>query len=158
VESTTNFLAQFSLVGLSAGRYVARITASGYLPTVTWPQPLAQDTTLAEVVVEPDTLASWASGTALDPARGHLRIDARDAANGALLDGATVEIDPAWGDGAGAAGSTSLAQVGGTPALRLNLAPGLYRVFARAPGHNDAPAADSVRVRAGEITSTRLDL
>jgi hypothetical protein len=46
---------------------------------------------------------------------------------------------------------------GGVPALRVNLLPGLYRVFARAPGRNDSPAADSVRVRAGEVTSTRVD-
>lgn len=159
VQSTTNFLAQFSLVGLSGGRYVARITAPGYLPTVTWPQPLAQDTTLAQVLVEPDTLAAWsAGGPAPDPARGHLRIDARDIGTGAVLDGATVEVDPAWGYGAGATGSTSIPQTQGAPALRINLAPGLYRVFTRAPGRNDSPAADSVRVRAGEITSTRIDL
>jgi hypothetical protein len=58
VTSTTNFLAQFSLVGLGVGRYVARLTAAGFLPGVTWPQRLDQDTTLAQVLVEPDTLAA----------------------------------------------------------------------------------------------------
>ena len=149
--TTTNFLGQFSLVGLQAGRYVARITASGFLPTVTWPQPLDQDTTLAQVLVEPDTLAAWAAPNAIDPARGHLRIDARDFGNGAVLDGATVEVT------GGGEGSTSVAQTQGRPALRVNLLPGLYRVFARAPGRKDSPAADSVRVRAGEVTSTRVD-
>jgi len=149
--TTTNFLGQFSLVGLEAGRYVARITAAGYLPTVTWPQPLDQDTTLAQVVVTPDTLAAWAAPTLIDATRGHLRIDARDFGTGAVLDGATVEVVNAG------EGSTQVAQTPGVPALRVNLLPGLYRVFARAPGRKDSPAADSVRVRAGEITSTRVD-
>jgi hypothetical protein len=150
-STTTNFLGQFSLVGLSAGRYVARITAAGFLPTVVWPQPLDQDTTLAQVLVTPDTLAEWATPVVIDPARGHLRIDARDVGTGSVLDGATVEVV-----GAGE-GSTAIAQTQGVPALRVNLLPGLYRVFARAPGRNDSPAADSVRVRAGEVTSTRVD-
>jgi hypothetical protein len=150
----TNFLGQFSLVGLSAGRYVVRIAAgpgANYLPTLTWPQPLDQDTTLAQVLVSPDTLAAWAAPTLIDASRGHLRIDARDIGNGAVLPGATVEVV-----GAGE-GSTSIAQTTGVPAVRVNLVPGLYRVFARAQGHKDSPAADSVRVRAGEVTSTRVD-
>jgi hypothetical protein len=119
---------------------------------VTWPQPLDQDTTLAQVLVEPDTLLGWTLSAAdIDSARGHLRIDARDFGNGAVLDGATVEVV-----GAGE-GSTSIAQTSSRPALRVNLLPGLYRVFARAPGRKDSPAADSVRVRAGEVTSTRVD-
>jgi hypothetical protein len=143
-------------VGLSAGRYVVRIDAGAgvsgsYLPTLTWPQPLDQDTTLAQVLVEPDTLAAWAAQTLIDATRGHLRVDARDFGTGAVLDGATVEVV------SGGEGSTAVAQTQGVPALRLNLVPGLYRVFARAPGRSDSPAADSVRVRAGEITSTRVD-
>ena len=82
---------------------------------------------------------------------GIFAIDARDFGTGAVLDGATVEVV------AGGEGSTSIAQTSGAPALRVNLLPGLYRVFARAPGRKDSPAADSVRVRAGEITSTRVD-
>jgi len=149
--TTTNFLGQFSLVGLAAGRYVARITAPGFLPTVTWPQPLDQDTTLAQVLVLPDSLDGWADPTPIDSTRGLLRVDARDFGTGAVLDGATVEVV------AGGEGSTSIAQTPGRPALRVNLLPGLYRVFARAPGRKDSPAADSVRVRAGEVTSTRVD-
>ena len=151
-STTTNFLGQFSLVGLAAGRYVARVTAAGFVPTVTWPQPLDQDTTLAQVLVRPDTLAAWAAPTLLDPQRGHLRIDARDIGSGAVLDSATVEVVNAG------EGSTSILQTRGVPALRVNLLPGLYRVFARAPGRKDSPATDSVRVRTGEITSTRIDL
>jgi hypothetical protein len=151
-STQTNFLGQFSLVGLSAGRYVARIDAgAGYLPTLTWPQPLDQDTTLAQVVVEPDTLAAWAAPTVVNPARGHIRIDARDGI-GAVIDGATVEVTK--GD---ATGSVSIAQTQGAPALRVNLLPGDYSIVARAPGRNDSPATDSVRVRAGEVTSTRVD-
>ena len=149
----TNFLGQFSLVGLSAGRYVVRIDAgNSYLPTLTWPQPLDQDTTLALVVVHPDTLAAWAAPTLIDPERGHIRIDARDIGSGAVLDSVTVEVV-----GAGE-GSTAIPQTQGVPALRVNLLPGLYRVFARAPGRKDSPATDSVRVRTGEITTTRVDL
>ena len=151
-STETNFLGQFSLVGLGAGRYVVRVDGGpGFLPTVTWPQPLDQDTTLAQVVVEPDTLAAWASPALIDPARGHIRIDARDDI-GAVLDGATVEVT-----GGNSAGSTSIAQTQGAPALRVNLLPGYYTIVARAPGRNDSPATDSVRVRAGEVTSTRID-
>jgi len=156
VTSTTNFLSQFSLVGLSAGRYVARITAAGYLPTVSWPQALDQDTTLSQVIVPPDTLAAWAAsagGPAVSAALGHIAVDARAAESGAVLDGATVEV----GLVPGAVGSSSLPQTQGAPAVRLNLMPGLYRVFARAVGRNDSPATDSVVVRAGEVTTTRID-
>jgi hypothetical protein len=151
-STTTNFLGQFSLVGLSSGRYVARIAAAGFLPTLSWPQRLDQDTTLAQVVVSPDTLAAWAAPTVIDAARGHLRIDARDLGTGAVLDGATVEVaapDPT--------GAIQVVQTQGRPALFVNVPPGLYRVLARAPGRNDSPATDSVRVRAGEVTSTRVD-
>src|SRR5262249_34905136 len=116
----TSFLGQFSLVGLSAGRYVVRIDGgANFLPTLTWPQPLDQDTTLAQVLVEPDTLAAWAPGVTIDPARGHLRIDARDAGTGAVLDGAIVGI------GAGdESGSADVVQTQGRPSMRLNLMPG----------------------------------
>ncbi|MEP7028730.1 MAG: carboxypeptidase-like regulatory domain-containing protein [Candidatus Eisenbacteria bacterium] len=162
VTSTTNFLSQFSLVGLSVGRYVARVTAAGFLPTVSWPQVLDQDTTLSQVIVPPDTLLAWslaAGGPAPDPARGHVLVDARAAETGEVLDGATVEFDPLWGAAAGGGGAASaaLAQTLGSPALRLNLAPGLYRIFTRSGGRNDSPATDSVVVRAGEVTSTRID-
>lgn len=162
VQSTSNFLSQFSLVGLLPGRYVARAAAAGFLPTVTWPQGIAQDTTLAQVIVEPDTLAAWsvaAGGPAPSGTLGHVLIDARAIESGAALDGATVEVDPTWGAAAagGAAGSATLAQTARSPALRLNLASGLYRIFARAPGRSDSPATDSVRVRAGEMTVTRVD-
>jgi len=151
-STTTNFLGQFSLVGLSAGRYVARIDAgAGYLPTLTWPQPLDQDTTLAQVVVHPDTLAAWAAPTAVNPARGHIRIDVRDAI-GAVLDGATVKVV-----GGDPTGSMSFAQTQGAPALRVNLLPGYYSIVAHLPGGDDSPATDSVLVRAGEVTSTRVD-
>jgi hypothetical protein len=156
-QATTNFLAQFSLVGLLPGTYVLRATAPGFLPTVTWPQKVDQDTTLAQVLVEPDTLAAWAGAIVVDPAKGHLRIDARDAGTGGVLDGASVGVDPSWGNGASAAGLVPVYQAGGVPALLVNVEPGLYRVFARAPGRNDSPATDSVRVRAGEVTSTRID-
>jgi len=162
VTASTNFLAQFSLVGLGVGTYVARMVATGFLPGVTWPERLDQDTTLAQVMVEPDTLAAWslaAGGPVAQPNLGHVLIDARDAGTGVPLPGATVEIDPAFGAATlgGTAGSASLAQTSNAPALRLNLAPGLYRVFARAPGRNDSAATDSVIVRGGEVTSTRID-
>ena len=121
---------------------------------MSWPQKLDQDTTLSQVIVPPDTLAAWslnAGGPFVDAARGHIAIDARAAESGAVLDGATVEV------AAGGAGSAALPQTQGAPAVRLNLAPGLYRVFARAAGRNDSPATDSVVVRAGEVTTTRID-
>ena len=151
-STTTTFLGQFSLVGLSAGRYVARIAAAGFLPTNTFPQPLDQDTTLAQVVVEPDTLAAWAAGTPIDPARGHIRVDARDAGTGAVLDSVVVGVN-----GGDLTGSTGVQQTQGRPALHLNLKPGYYHVYAIAPHRTDSPATDSVLVRAGEVTSTRID-
>jgi hypothetical protein len=162
VTSTTNFLAQFSLVGLEVGTYVARIVAAGYLPTVTWPERLDQDTTLAQVLVEPDTLAGWAAaggGPAPGAGLGHVLVDARAVESGAPLPGATVEVDPLFGAAraGGLAASASLPQGANAPALRMNMAPGLYRIFARAPGRNDSARTDSVIVRAGEITATRID-
>jgi hypothetical protein len=159
--TTTNFLGQFSLVGLLLGRYVVRIQSAGFLPTVTWPQHLDQDTTLAQTLVHPDTLAAWSAaggGPPLNPADGHVLLEVHDA-GGALLDSATVEIDLAYGTASvgGAAASVSLPQTASAPALRVNLVPGLYRVFARAPGKGNSTPTDSVVVRAGEVTSTRVD-
>jgi hypothetical protein len=160
--STTNFLGQFSLVGLGPGRYVASLAAAGFLPAVTWPQKLDQDTTLAQVVVTPDTLAAWsaaAGGPATVAGLGHLLVDGYAAESGLPLVGETIHLDPAFGaaQSGGAAAATSLAQTTNAPALYLNLAPGLYRVYAKFAGRNDSPATDSVVVRAGEVTATRLD-
>jgi len=139
-----------------------RIQSPGFLPTVTWPQHLDQDTTLAQTLVHPDTLDAWSAaggGPALVPSDGHVLLEVHDAGGGALLDSATVEIDLAYGTASigGAAASVSLPQTASAPALRVNLVPGLYRVFARAPGKGNSAPTDSVVVRAGEVTSTRVD-
>ncbi len=152
-SATTNFLGQFSIVGLSRGTYVGRFVAAGYLPTLSFPQPLDQDTTLATVAFTADSLAAWAQAGGApvpDPAFGTIVLDVRDATSGAPIDGATVEV--VGGGGAPAA------QDARALALRVNVAPGLHRVFARAPAHMDAPAQDSVEVRAGEVTFGRIDL
>ncbi len=151
--SSTTFLGQFSLVGLVNGRYTARIEKAGFLAGLTWPQTMEQDTTLSQVLVHPDTLAAWATaGGAAPPGTGlgHLAVDARAAAGGAVLAGAIIQV-------AGIAG-TAVAQCGGAPALRLDLPPGLYRVWVSAAGYTDSPATDSVRVRAGEVTYSRIEV
>lgn len=151
--ATTNFLGQFSIVGLSRGTYVGRFVAAGYEPTLSFPQPLDQDTTLAIVAFTADSLAAWAQAAgapAPDPGFGTIALDVRDATSGAGLDGATVGI-------AGGAG-VATPQDGRALALRLNVPPGLHRVFASGPGHDDSPASDSVEVRAGEVTFGRFDL
>lgn len=151
--TTTNFLGQFSLVGLSRGTYVGRFVAPGFLPTLTFPQPLDQDTTLAVLAFSADTLSAWAAAggaAAPNPALGVIALDVRDASSGARLDGATVQL-------VGDAG-TATAQDARALALRLDVPPGLHRVLARAPGHADGAALDSVEVRAGEVTYSRLEL
>jgi hypothetical protein len=151
--ATTNFLGQFSLVGLVRGTYVGRFVASGFLPTLSFPQPLDQDTTLAVLAFSPDTLAAWAAAggaPAPDPARGVIALDVRDASSGAILLGATVQVE-------GGAG-TAIPQDARALALRLDVPPGLHRVFARAPGAADGARIDSVEVRAGEVTYSRLEL
>jgi hypothetical protein len=69
-----------------------------------------------------------------------------------VIDGAIVIVV-----GGDASGSTTIAQTQGAPALRVNLLPGYYSIVARLPGGDDSPATDSVLVRAGEVTSTRVD-
>jgi hypothetical protein len=151
--ATTDFLGQFSLVGLSKGTYVAHAVTPGYLSGVSWPQDLEADTTLTFLVVTPDTLAAWAQAggaVALNPALGHLMVEARNVAGGALLPGARIATDPPSG--------TPIAQTGRYPALLLNLAPGSYKVSMTGGGITGAPWILGVVVRAGEVTSSRLDL
>lgn len=151
--ATTNFLGQFSIVGLLRGTYVGRFVAAGFLPTLSFPQPLDQDTTLAVVAFSADSIAAWSvagGAPAPDPALGTIVLDVRDRVSGTPLDGATVEV-------VGGSG-VSVPQTARAPALRARVAPGLQRVFARAPGRTDAALVDSVEVRAGEVTFGRLDL
>jgi hypothetical protein len=86
-------------------------------------------------------------------------VEAHAIESGVLLPSATVEVDPAFGAArsGGALGSVSLPQNANSPALRMNMAPGLYRIYARAPLRNNSVLTDSVIVRAGEVTATRID-
>lgn len=152
-SATTNFLGQFSLVGLVRGRYVVRMEAAGFLPGLTWPQELEEDTTLTCAVVTADTLAAWSAsqaGPAPEPDRGHLAVEARSAAGGALVLGAVLSVSPPLG-------GTSLPQTSRAPALLLNLPAGDYSVTVSGPGV--APSTTGgVTVRAGAVTYSRLDL
>jgi len=151
---TTDFLGQFSLVGLERGRYVIGLTRAGFLPGLTWPQEVAQDTTLTCALVLSDTLAAWSAaqgGPAPDPGRGHLAVEARSAAGGALLLGAVLSVSPPLG-------GTALPQTASAPALLLNLPAGSYTVTVSGPGITGAPATAEVTVRAGTVTYSRLDL
>ena len=152
VSATTSFLGQFLLVGLARGTYVARIAAAGFLPALTWPQPMDQDTTLATVVVEPDTLAAWSAalgGPAPLAGAGTLVVDARTATGGAVLEGATIGLN--------LGGGVALPQSGGIPALRMNVPPGTYKVTVTAPGYPGSVTTGDVVVRAGETTYSRLE-
>lgn len=152
-SATTDFLGQFSLVGLSQGTYVAHATAAGFVSGVSWPQDMQADTTLTFLVVTPDTLAAWAaSGGASLPlaSYGHLLVEARNVAGGALLTGATIVTDPP--------GGAVIPQTARHPALVINLPPGAYRVTMSGAGITGASTIAGVVVRAGEVTSSRLDL
>lgn len=152
-QATSDFLGQFSLVGLSKGTYVAHAVAAGFMTGVSWPQDMQADTTLTFLVVTPDTLAAWAAAGGAGPPLagfGHLLVEARNVAGGALLAGATIVTDPP--------GGATLSQGGRYPALVINLAPGIYKVTMSGGGITNAPTIAGVVVRAGEVTSSRLDL
>jgi len=152
-SATTNFIGQFSIVGLPRATYTARFAAAGFLPTLSFPQPLDQDTTLAAIAFTADSLAAWAAAggaAAPTPGLGTIVLDVRDAVTGAPIEGATVEM--ASGAGRGTA-LTARAL-----ALRLDVPAGLHRTFARAPGYADAATQDSVRVAAGEVTFGTVEL
>jgi hypothetical protein len=152
-QSTTDFLGQFSLVGLSKGTYIAHAAAAGFLSGVSWPQDMQADTTLTFLMVTPDTLAAWATAGGAAPPNpnlGHLLVEARNQAGGALLAGATIVTDPP--------GGAALSQGGRYPALVVNLPPGTYKVSLTGGAIAGAPSTAGVVVRAGEVTSSRLDL
>jgi len=151
--ATTNFIGQFSIVGLPRATYTARITAAGFLPMLSFPQPLDQDTTLAAIAFTADSLAAWAAaaGAAVPtPGLGTIVIDVRDAVSGAPIAGATVEVE-------GGAGR-SVAQTARALALRLDVPAGRHRVYARAPGYADAATQEDVRVAADEVTFGSMSL
>jgi len=152
-QATTDFLGQFSLVGLVKGTYTVRATLTGFLPGLSWPQDLQADTTLTFLVVTPDTLAAWAAAGGAappGPAYGTLLVEARNQAGGALLPGATIATNPP--------GGIAVPQSARAPALLINLPPGVYKVSMAGGGVSGAPAWTNVIVRAGIVTSSRLDL
>ena len=152
--ATTNFLGQFSIVGLLRGTYVARVVAPGaFLPTLSLPQPMDQDTTLAAIVFTPDSLNAWAAAGGQAPpdlARGVIALAVHDEASGVLLGGATVAVEGVTTRG------TTLSER--APALALDVPPGMYRLLIR-PFGTSTPVitVDSVDVAAGEVTSGRVD-
>jgi hypothetical protein len=147
---TTTSLGQFALVGLVPGRYVARITHPGFLPGLTWPRPLQQDTTLVHALIRADTLAAWAAAAGVAPPsanRGHLAVDARfSGVSGFPLE---LTLEPAAG--------RALPPRAGVPAIVLDVPPGSYRLTVRATGHAELVEEEGVVVRAGEITYAQLD-
>jgi hypothetical protein len=156
-STTTNFLGQFTFVALAPGTGRARFEATGFLPGLTWPQPFDQDTTLVQILLEPDTLAAWSAlegGPPLDPARGAMVVDARAAMGGDLALGARIVIHA----GPGGTGDAAIVLSAAHPAIHMNLNPGFHRVSVTAPGYLESVEIDSVEVRAGEVTYTRIDL
>ena len=146
--ATTNFIGQFSIVGLPRATYTARITAAGFLPMLSFPQPLDQDTTLAAIAFTADSLAAWAAASgAAPPAPGFGHDRARRARRDrAALRSRAPRSRSRVGPG------RSVPQTARALALRLDLPPGRYRVFARAPGYADAATQEDVRVAADEVT------
>src|SRR5262249_34516652 len=95
----------------------------------------------------------WAQAAGSAPPHagfGHLMVEARNQAGGALLAGAQIATDPPSG--------TVIPQTSRYPALLLNLPPGSYKVSMTGGGITGAPWILGVMVRAGEVTSSRLDL
>ncbi len=145
--TTTNFIGQFSLVGLPKDTYDARWTPSGFLPGRSVPQPLDQDTTFAAVAFAADSIVAWAAAAGVDslvPGAGMIVFDVRNALTGERIDGATVEV-------IGGAGRSVPGSARSLP-MRVDLPPGLYRAFARAPGPFDGEVQEDVRVASGEVT------
>lgn len=152
-QSTSDFLGQFSLVGMIKGVYTVGASAAGFLPGVSWPQDLQADTTLTFLVARSDSLTAWSAavgGPALDPSRGHLLVEARDVVGGVVIAGATLVANPS--------GGFAVAQTSERPALLLNLLPGTYTVSVTGGAVSGTPAHAGVLVRAGEVTASRLDL
>ncbi|HEV8480338.1 MAG TPA: carboxypeptidase-like regulatory domain-containing protein [Candidatus Eisenbacteria bacterium] len=152
-QATSDFLGQFSLVGLLKGTYTVRATALGFLPGLSWPQDLQADTTLTFLVVTSDTLAAWAAAGGAStpgPAYGTLLVEARNESGGALLPGATIVTTPP--------GGIAIPQSARAPALVINLPPGVYTVSMVGGGVSASPSWTNVIVRAGIVTSSRLDL
>lgn len=152
-QATTDFLGQFSLVGLRKGIYTVGATTPGFLDGVSWPQDLEADTTLTFLVARSDSLAAWsaaAGGPAIDPARGHVLVEARDIVGGAVIAGATLSTFPS--------GGFAIPQTSGHPALLLNLLPGPYTVLISGGNVSGTPGYAGVLVRAGAVTTSRLDL
>jgi hypothetical protein len=152
-SATTNFLGQFSLVGLATGTHVARFAPDAFRPTLSMPVPIEEDTTLALVAVAGDSLAAWsvaAGGPVPDSTFGAILLDVRDEETGATIDGARVEIV--------GGGGVSLPQGPRSRALRVNVPAGDYRVLASAPGHATSPVVEEVQVREGHVTFGRIDL
>lgn len=149
---TTDFLGQFSLIGVMPATYVIEIAPPGLLPTLSWPDFVDVDTTRNFVVFHADSVSNWvgaAGGPMLSAAAGHLAVEARSAAGGALLLGATLEV--------GSASGFPLAQTPLAPAMRVNLDPGEYEVRVLHAGNELARRAN-ISVRAGRVSFVRLDL
>jgi hypothetical protein len=152
-QATSDFLGQFSLVGLLKGTYTVLATAPGFLPGLSWPQDLQADTTLTFLVVTSDTLTAWAAAGGAStpgPAYGTLLVEARNESGGALLPGATIVTTPP--------GGIAIPQSARAPALVINLPPGVYKVSMVGGGVSASPSWTNVIVRAGIVTSSRLDL
>jgi len=139
--------------GLPPAAHRAGIPGPGFRRWLSFPRPLAQDTTLAAVAFTADSLAAWAAAGAAappTPGLGTIVIDVRDAVSGAPIPGATVEVVNA--------GGRSIAQTDRALALRLDLPAGRYAVFARAPGYAESAALADSRVEADAVTFGTMSL
>jgi hypothetical protein len=154
VSSTTNFLGQFSIVGLLRGTYAVSVEAAGYLPTLSLPQPLDQDTTLAAIVHSADSLAAWAAAGGQappDPARGVVALEVREMGTGVLVENALVRVD-------GVPDPRGTPQTTRAPALAFDVPAGMHRLIVLPGGPIPQVEIDSVHVRNGTVTSGRIDV
>ena len=154
--TSTDFLGQFNFVGVPRGEHVLRLSTTGFLQGLTWPQQVEEDTTLSFAMIHGDTLESWSlagGGPLLEPTRGHLVIELRAAIGGTPLVGAMLSAD------ADADSSVvSLPQTAGRSALLVNLKEGSYTVTIMDSGAGVISTTQGVPVAPATVTFTRLDL
>jgi hypothetical protein len=121
---------------------------------VGWPTELPQDTTLSQLVFDPDTLTAWSlsgGGPALDPSRGQMVVDLRDEAGGNPLTGHYLRTIP---DGGGHA----ILQSETVSALLINVLTGSYTVVVMEPSGEELLRTSGIVVLPGRVVHTRLEL
>ena len=116
--------------------------------------PVLSSFLVATIVFTADTLNAWAAAGGQAPPNlelGVVALEVRDKGTGALRPGADVAVQ--------GTASRGTPQTSRAPALALDVPAGLHRLLVRPLGTDEwVVTVDSVEVRAGEVTSGRIDL